>query len=299
MSALVGAVGSWWFPQISNARVAVFRTVAYLFIFVDVFLTTSWVSNHAAIPTELYQPLFIGRVLNLPEPTATFVIATKILLLESAAAAAFGFKQRITGALVAVLYLEWMVIAMSYGKVDHDRFAFLVALFVLPTVPEARWGDKTRSEAAGWALRMIQIGVIATYFLAAFAKLRFGGIEWLNGATLVRAVMRRGTYLVDPLTLENPWILHAAQWFLVAFELATPLMLTQRFRSAFVKAAFAFHLVTYASITIIFLPHVVCLLSFLELERLGPKLQGWRNARGEARGSPMARTPTMYQVVND
>ena len=279
MTMRVGAVrSSWWFPQISNGRVAVFRTVAYLFIFVDVFLTTSWVSNHAAIPTELYQPLFIGRVLNLPEPTATFVIATKILLLMCAAAAAFGFKQRITGALVALLYLEWMIIAMSYGKVDHDRFAFLVALFVLPTVPEARWGDSTRSEAAGWALRMIQIGVVATYFLAAFAKLRFGGIEWLNGATLVRAVMRRGTFLSTPL-LEAPWVLHVSQWLLVAFELATPLMLTERFRSAFVKTAFVFHIVTYASITIIFLPHVVCLLTFLELERFGAKLQGWWRTR--------------------
>ena len=280
MSALLSAVRSWWFPNIPNARVAVFRTVAYLFIFVDVFLTTSWVSNHAVIPTELYQPLFIGRLLNLPEPTATFVITTKILLLVFAAAAAFGFKQRITGALVAVLYLQWMVIAMSYGKVDHDRFAFLVALFVLPTVPDARWGDSTRSEAAGWALRMIQIGVVATYFLAAFAKLRFGGIEWLNGATLVRAVMRRGTDLVDPLLLENPWVLQVSQWLLVAFELATPLLLTERFRKAFVKLAFAFHIVTYASIRIIFLPHVVCLLTFLELERYGPKLQSrWRAHR--------------------
>lgn len=278
MSTLVAAARSWWFPDISNARVAVFRTVAYLFIFVDVFLTTSWVSNHAVIPTELYQPLFIGRLLNLPEPTATFVITTKILLLVFAAAAAFGFKQRITGALVAVLYLEWMVIAMSYGKVDHDRFAFLVALFVLPTVPEARWGDTTRSEAAGWALRMIQIGVVATYFLAAFAKLRFGGIEWLNGATLVRAVLRRGTFLTDPL-LEAPWVLHLSQWLLVAFELATPLLLTERFRSRFVPAAFVFHIVTYASITIIFLPHVVCLLTFIELERYGTKLQSWWRTR--------------------
>ena len=278
MSTLVTATRSWWFPNISNARVAVFRTVAYLFIFVDVFLTTSWVSNHALIPTELYQPLFIGRLLNLPEPTATFVIATKILLLVFAAAAACGFKQRITGALVALLYLEWMVIAMSYGKVDHDRFAFLVALFVLPTVPEARWGDSTRSEAAGWALRMIQIGVVATYFLAAFAKLRFGGIEWLNGATLVRAVMRRGTFLANPL-LEVPWVLHMSQWLLVAFELATPLMLTERFRSGFVKVALAFHVVTYASITIVFLPHLVCLLTFLELERYGTKLQSWWRTR--------------------
>jgi hypothetical protein len=37
---------------------------------------------------------------------------------------------------------------------------------------------------------------------------------------------------------------------------------------AMVGLAFAFHIVTYATIGIIFLPHVVCLLSFVPLERL-------------------------------
>lgn len=288
MGAGMNALKRWWFPEIPLARVSVFRTVAYVFIFVDVFMTTSWVSGHAMIPTELYQPLFIARLLNLPEPTSVFVIGVKVALLGCAGAAAFGFKQRITGALVAVLYLEWMVIAMSYGKVDHDRFAFLIALFVLPTVRATGWRDMSRSEAAGWALRMIQVGIVATYFLAAFAKFRFGGLEWLNGATLVRAVMVRGTYLSNPL-LDVPWVLHASQWLLVAFELASPLMLTERFRRPFLTAALLFHLVTYASLTIVFLPHVVCLLTFMKLERLPTwwsqrRLDGsfvWRSRLGE------------------
>jgi hypothetical protein len=33
-------------------------------------------------------------------------------------------------------------------------------------------------------------------------------------------------------------------------------------------AVVAFHLVTFATVTIIFLPHVVCLAAFLPLERL-------------------------------
>ena len=231
---MIQQLSRWWFTPMPLGRVAVFRSIVYSFIFVDVFMTTSWVSNHAHIPPELYQPLFIADLLRLPEPTFALVTAVKFGLLAAAAAAVLGFKRRLTGALVAFLYLEWMFIAMSYGKVDHDRFAFLVALAVLPSVPVARWRDETRSETAGWALRCVQVAVVATYFLAAFAKLRFGGIEWLNGATLVRAVMRRGTVLVDPLLLENPWVLHVAQYLLVAFELATPLMPTDRFRTLFV-----------------------------------------------------------------
>ena len=54
----------------------------------------------------------------------------------------------------------WMLVAMSYGKVDHDRFAFLVALAVLPTVRRARHGDRSLNESAGWAIRVTQIAVI-------------------------------------------------------------------------------------------------------------------------------------------
>jgi hypothetical protein len=53
-----------------------------------------------------------------------------------------------------------------------------------------------------------------------------------------------------------------------------------RIGRAFLLLAFSFHLVTYASITIIFLPHVMCLLAFLPLERLDPA--AWLSSRREA-----------------
>jgi hypothetical protein len=270
----MAAVKKWLYEPMPAGRVAVFRTIAYSFIFVDVFLTTSWVTQHGWVPGELYRPLFIGRILNLPTPTPLFVTMVQIALLVGAAMAMNPRWTRRAGVGVFFLYLEWMFIAMSYGKVDHDRVAFLVALAVLPTVGAARWRDRERREDAGWAIRCIQVAVVLTYFLAAFAKLRFGGLEWVNGATLMRAVLRRGTVLVDPLTIENPWMLHAFQYFIVAFELFSPLMLLRnKVGRLYVKLAFVFHAVTYASITIIFLPHVVCLLTLLPLERV--KAPSW------------------------
>ena len=223
------------------------------------------------MPGELYQPLFIGRLLNLPVPTETLVRSVQVLLLVAAALALTARWPRSAGTAVFFLYLGWMFIAMSYGKVDHDRVAFLVALAVLPTAGGANWGEQERSEAAGWAIRCIQVAVVATYFLAAFAKLRFGGPGWVNGATLMRAVLRRGTVLAEPLK-SNPWVLTITQYFIVAFELASPLLLNRgRIGRLFLVAAAAFHLMTYATITIIFLPHVMCLLAFVPLERLDPK----------------------------
>ncbi len=264
----ISAASRWWFASLPRGRIAALRVAVYSFIFIDVLVTNPWVMDHAAVPKDFYRPLFVGRLLPLPEPGPTLVPVVAVLLLATAAVAVTGRFPRAAGWIVFGLYFEWMVIAMSYGKVDHDRFAFLVALAVLPTVGRSRLGDRGGDEASGWALRTIQVAVVLTYFLSVFAKLRFGGLEWLNGATLVRAVIRRGTPVSEPL-LEVPWVLQAAQYGIVLFEVSSPLLLAPgRLGRRFLWGAVAFHVVTFATISIIFLPHIVCLLAFVPLERI-------------------------------
>lgn len=264
----LGALSSWWCAPLPRARVAWMRHIAYAFIFIDVLFTTSWVALHRNVPTELYRPLAIARLLHLPAPTHDIVIAVEVILLLAAGIAATGRLHRLAGWTVFGAYLTWMFIAMSYGKVDHDRVAFLVALAVLPTAGAARISDPAEDEAAGWALRMVQVAVMLTYFLAAFAKLRYGGFGWVNSATLTRAVIRRGTDLGRPLA-DYPDLLRAVQWGLVGFELTSPLLLVRGVIGRVYLAGAAFlHIVTFLTITIIFLPHVVALLAYLPLERL-------------------------------
>lgn len=283
-SRLVG----WWFSPLPRGRVAALRTILYLFILVDVLITTPWVADHGLVPGELYQPIFLGRLLSLPVPGSLFVAVLEVALLTCAAVAAAGRWPRLLGTAVFVLYFEWMFVAMSYGKVDHDRFAFLVALAVLPTAGFARWGDRDGDERSGWAIRTIQLAVVLTYFLSVFAKLRFGGLEWLNSATLVRAVIRRGTAISDPL-LEHPWVLQAAQYGIVLFEVLSPLLLVPgRMGKRFLIAAVVFHVVTFSTIGIIFLPHVMCLLSFVELERIPSPMAAIRSSY--RRLAPSGRT---------
>jgi hypothetical protein len=270
-----GAVGRWFFRPVPLARIAVFRVIAYLFIPIDVFLTTAWVRAHADVPVEWYSPLLIGRLLDLPTPTATVVTVVQWALVLAALAAASGRAPRLLGTAVFLLYTEWMVIAMSYGKVDHDRIAFLVALAVLPTIGRARLRDRRGSEAAGWAMAAVLVTVVLTYFLAAWAKIRFGGWDWPTGSTLTRAVMRRGTPLSD-WTLELPWLLSTAQWAMLALEFLAPLMLlarSDRARIGLVLFLLGFHLMVFAGVTIIFLPHCVAILSILPWERLAARFQ--------------------------
>ena len=266
---------SWLFAPAPLARVAVLRVVVLLFVPVDVLLTTTWVRGHAQVPGELYVPLRLGRLLPLPTPGPWVEVLQVVLVAAALVAALLAVRDRlprVAGWGVAGLYLQWMVVAMSYGKVDHDRFAFLVALFVLPSVGRAGLRSRERSEAAGWALSMIALAVVATYVLAAVAKLRFGGVDWAEGATLTRAVLRRSTPLSEPL-LDLPFVLHAAQYAILVLELVVAPLLLVRWRDerrtwALAVGFLGFHLMTFAMITIIFLPHCVALLALLPLERL-------------------------------
>lgn len=271
----------WLYAPVPLARVAWLRTLLYLFVPLDVLVTTPWVAAHDTAPAGLYAPLLAGRLLQHPAPAGWWVDLVQLLLLVTATAAATGRAPRLLGTAVFALYFEWMLIAMSYGKVDHDRFAFLVALAVLPTVGAARHRDRTPSQAAGFAVRCVTVAVVATYVLSVAAKNRFGGglLHWLDSAVFVRAVLRRSTPLGE-LLLEVPGLLQVAQWGLVAMELAAPvlLVLTGRRLYAVLAGYVLFHLGTFAVISILFLPHLVCLLAFLPLERLRAPAQPWPGA---------------------
>ncbi|MFG2053771.1 MFS transporter permease [Micromonospora sp. NPDC048930] len=261
----------WLTEAVPRGRVAAFRTLVYLFVAADLVVFTPWVRSRVDVPGDLYQPLLIGRLLPLPTPTPALVGAIFWVLLVLSLLAATGRAPRLLGWTVFALYFEWMIVAMSYGKVDHDRFGLLVALAVLPTAGRARHGDPTPTEAGGWALRVTQIAVICTYFLAAWAKFRFGGLDWATGSVLARAIIRRGTELAD-LIAQVPHLLIVAQFGILAFELLSPLVfvLPRRWRVAAVGFFYSFHLVTIATITISFAPHLVAMTSFLPLEKVRP-----------------------------
>jgi hypothetical protein len=117
---------------------------------------------------------------------------------------------------------------------------------------------------------VVFLAVMLTYFLAAWAKVRFGGWDWVTGSQLTWAVLRRGTDLAT-WTLDVPGLLIAAQWVMVIVEFAAPLMLlarSDRARVALVVFLLGFHLMTFAGVRIVFLPHCVAILSLLPWERL-------------------------------
>ena len=283
------ALRRWWFPAEPYARAAVLRTIIYLFVIFDIRRLVNDVVPKGYVPAELYQPVLVPRVLQLPAPNPFIVHTLQAVIVGGCLIAAAGLLPRLAGWAVALAFTWWLFIDMSYGKVDHDHLALLVALYVLPTIGSSAtrdrrwavgdirrrwvatsgWRDMARTESVGWALRCVQVAVVATYFFSAWAKIRVGGWHWPTGATFAWAVDRRGTALSDPV-LNYPWVLVAGQWMLILAEALSPLVfvLRGRWRAAFIGFWLMFHLTTYLSISIHFLPTAVGWLAFVPLERV-------------------------------
>jgi hypothetical protein len=281
------ALHRWWFTPLPLGRIAALRVVIYLFSWYDVFYYSPNAVDRAAVPAS-YRPLEIEQILHAPTPTHAWAEFLRIAVPCVATLAATGRYPRFLGTLTFLLYFNWLVMGDSYGYVPHDRVGFLVALAVLPTVGSAKRGDQTPSESAGWALRCIQIGVIATYVLSSWAKLRFAGIDWANGGVMTWALLRRGTGFGREV-LHHPQFLHIGQWLTFIAEFCSPVVLFLRGRWVYLAAAamFAFHLFDEATLRISFLPHVLCILAFLPIERIWPTV-----ARQPARYKGVGSSPT-------
>ncbi len=261
---------AFWAPALPVARIVWLRRLVYLFVLVDVLVFVTDPVPHGDVPSALYRPLLVRQVLHLPQPSHLYVRLLLAVLVLSAAVAATGRLPRVAGWTCALAMLDWMSNGMSYSKIDHDHFAFVLALFVLPTVRAARSSDHSLDQGAGWAIRLIQMGAVASYFLAFWAKMRFGGWGWASGATLVWALTRR-PHGIAPWLGQQALLTHAMQWTVLVLEACSPLMLWLRGRPLYAYMLFwlCFHASTYYLLAISFLPLVICLFAFLPLERLG------------------------------
>ena len=136
-------------------------------------------------------------MLHLPPPSVPLTVTLYVVLLVSCVVAAANRLPRVAGVVVAAAFTWWTAIGMSYGKVDHDHMALVVALWVLPTVGRDR---RSLAQPAGARRRpagrckCIQIAVIFTYFLSALTKIRSGGwslTSWPESSILLWAIIRR------------------------------------------------------------------------------------------------------------
>ena len=74
------SVVSWFMPVVPESRVAVLRTVLYLFVIIDIHLFVRDPIPLSRHP-ELYQPLLIERLFRLPPPSVPLTITLYLILM--------------------------------------------------------------------------------------------------------------------------------------------------------------------------------------------------------------------------
>lgn len=272
MSRIASAVGRWWLSPVPLARIAYLRVILYLFVVWDVLYLTNDVIGHGYTP-EFYQPTLLGRLLPFLQPSVGGAQALLAIVIASCLVAASGVLPRVSGAVVALSFTAWMIDSQGFAYVSHDHMALIVATWVLPTVGRAGFSDQRPAERAGWVVRCIQVATVATYVGSAVNKIVRTGSPWAwaNGSVFTWAIMRRGSDLIR-WTLEYPALLRLSQWGLLLAEIVVPVVFWLRGRWLFLAISFffLFHLATFLSLGIHFLPTVVCWLAFAPLERLAP-----------------------------
>lgn len=296
--SLGARIVGWFLPVVPDARVAIFRTVIYLFVLLDIHLFVRDPIPLSHQP-ELYSPLMLARLFGLPPPSVALAYTLYVVLWLGCLVAAANRLPRLAGLVVAAAFTWWTVIGMSFGKVDHDHLALVVALWVLPSAGaiQGRWHSTDSSARAGWPLKCVQIAVVFTYFLSAVTKVRSGGwsyVSWPDSSILMWAIIRR-PHGLGQLLMPHPGLLHVMQWFAYLAETTSLVVLWLRGRALLVAALFwlGFHISTAALLYIHFAPTLVCWLAFAPLERLAPWLRGVRadrrqRAGGGAAGEPLA-----------
>lgn len=262
----------WWteyfYEAVPLRRFDALSALAYFVVAFTVFVSDRWAVGHADAPAGFYHPLALARLVRLPAPTPTTMLLLQLLLAACCLAGWWRRAPRAVAAVTLAGYTTWLLWAFSFGKVDHDRLTILVVLAVLATTDRRGPLAPTR---AGWGIRLVQVAFAVAYPLSAMAKLRYGGVDWMNGATFTRAIVRRGTFLGEWM-LHAPTLLRLSQWGFVVFELFAVCLLLRRgtLRKLAIVGVFLLHAVTYVMITISFLPHSVFLLAFLPLEKWWP-----------------------------
>jgi hypothetical protein len=166
--------------------------------------------------------------------------------------------------------------------------------------------DDPRGDRYGWPVRLAAVVVVLTYVIAGIAKLRTGGIAWLDGDTLRHLVaydnLRKdllgdvhsplGTWLV-----AYPWVFPPLAIATVAIELGSPVaLLGGRWRTAWVIGAWLFHVGVLALMAVVF-PYPlsgVAFAPFFHLERL--RVERLVPPRLRAPGRPLGRPASRPQA---
>ena len=299
-------IADWWFAPAPAARLAAVRILVGTYALVYVLVRLPELAAVAHLPARDFEPVGVTRVLVAPLP-AWLSLALVGATIAALVAFAAGVRWRIVAPIAAALLLWTTTYRNAWGMTFHTENLFVLHVIALAWTPAAdayalgaRPGAP-RAPAAGygWGLKLLAALTAATYVLAGVAKLRLGGMGWIDGELLRNQIAvdnLRKALLGEPTApLATPLLQHSA-WFSIVsvatlvLELGAPLaLLGGRLARGWVLAAWGFHAGVILLMNVWF-PYPVIGFAYLPLlhaERVIEAPRDWwrrRRARREIRG---------------
>lgn len=288
-------VERWYFAPAPAERLAAFRVLAGLFAVVYVGIRTPNLWGFADFSASRFTPPGVVSVLGRPLSAG---LLHGLLIVNLALAFAFlaGWRYRFTGPAFAATLLVAMTYHDSFGQYFHTENLLVLHVIVLAVAPaadvwslDARRTHRRPERAAGygWPLALCATLTAIAYVLAGWAKIRFGGWNWLAGDSLRNHIAHdnlRKAVLGDPYSpigswaVRQPWLFAPFALGAMVVELGAPIaLLGGRIRTAWVASAWVFHAGIFVFMVVLF-PYPLSLVAFAPLFRV-EQLGKWVLAR--------------------
>lgn len=229
-------------------------------------------------------------------PASGVVVAVLIAAIALGLAYTAGWHYRVTGPAFAVLLLALFTYDNSWGQIFHtEHLLALHVLIVGCTSAADAWSLDHRGEGPagedaryGWPVRLAAVVTVLTYVVTGIAKLRYAGLDWLTGDTLLHQVAfdnARKVVIGAPSSpfagavLEHPVLFGPMGTITLLVELGAPVALVSwRWAAIWSSAAWLFHVGILALMAIGF-PYPLVGVAFAPLfrcERLVERVPGFR-----------------------
>ncbi len=284
---------SWQAPA---TRLAAFRVLTGLFAVVYLAVRFDHLAHTARFDAARFRPVGPLHVLGSPPPSG-LSIAAVVLAILFGVAFTVGWRFRVTGPTFAVLLLFALSLRNSWGQIFHTDNLVLLHVMIVGLTPAAdAWSIDARRRAPtddrpdvryGWPLWLAAVVTVCTYVVTGVAKLRYAGLDWLSGDTLLHQVAfdnARKKVLGDDFSpfaapaLGHPWLFRPMGPITLLIELGAPVaLLGRRAAAVWSSLAWVFHVGILALMWIAF-PYPltgIAFAPFFRLERGVPRLRAW------------------------
>jgi len=300
---VLAALDRHWFAPASLRDLALVRILAFGTQLVWFRPGLDYGLHLAQADRSLYAPLPLLKLVLLPwgpwgeaRPGALFLTVVWGVAVAAGVLATIGLWSRLAMPAAAIANALLVAHQYSYAEFHHPEALMIIALGVLSLAPSGKvWSvDALRrrrgrsgpeaieaspdagpgqSVFARWPLRLMQWMLALTYLSAATAKLRNGGIAWVNGYTLAYYFAGDGLWQGAELAAElaklppRLWVVPSigALVFELTFTLA---ILLPRTTWLYVLAGTGMHLAIYAVQRAPFFQTIVLYAVFAESLRL-------------------------------